>query len=104
MPASSRQVTAVDSPTPRGSKPITSNCCCSAEPTAKSTLSRISPTPLEPGPPGLVSNDPIDVPDSARCRITDSSISPADGSDQSSGAVTIVHSNPPQSDQDSVCW
>ena len=50
--------------------------------------------PPEPGPPGLVSSDPIASPPVARCRMSESSISPAPGFAQSSGALTFVQSKP----------
>ena len=48
--------------------------------------------PLAPGPPGLVSSDPIASPSVAARRMSARSIVPAFGSVQSSGAVTVVQS------------
>jgi hypothetical protein len=42
------------------------------------------------------------LPESARCLITDSSIWPAAGFAQSSGAVTVVHSKGSHADQASA--
>ncbi len=84
---------------------MTSNSWRTGSLTANDTESRISATPLDPGPPGLVRRDPMgSPPPSARLRISESSMSPFDGSDQSSGAATVAQSKSPlQELQSSVC-
>ena len=94
-PRRRRQVTAVDSPTPRGSKPITSNCCCSGCADGEVDAVADQTDAARTGTAGVRQQRPDRrSPTSARWRITESSISPADGSAQSSGAVTVVHSKP----------
>ena len=76
-----------------------------AESAAFYTLAEMSAMPLAPGPPGLVSSDPTgSPPPSARCRISARSMSPFEGSDQSSGAVIVAQSNVPLQVDQSIFW
>ena len=54
----------------------------------------MSAIPLAPGPPGLTSSEPIGSSTGGALADEESSICPAAGSAQSSGAVTVVQSKP----------
>src|SRR5665811_1570790 len=96
--------TAVDEPTPRGSKPTMSYTSRTEAPNAVDAWSTRS-MPDAPGPPGLISSEPsrwscFVAADLLMAR----SIDPAVGLAQSRGAFTLAQSNVSHFDQPTTCW
>ncbi len=92
MSASSRQVTWVEAPTPRGSQPTTSKLSARSSEVAYCTKS----TPDPPGPPGLTNSVPLDLP-LAACFAMPISTDSLFSSVQSIGTLIVAHSRSSQS-------
>ncbi len=90
---SPRHLTGAESPVPRGSQPTRSNAPRSASLPKDGAASLSQPTPATPGPPGLISSEPIRWP-VAGLRTTASWSVPPAGLAQSTGTVTFAHWNP----------